>query len=63
MVDIIFDSTTYDCSTFYGLGSVKTNIYTMASDNNTDIASFYKKQQKSLSKTIEKMVAKIQELD
>ncbi len=63
MVDIIFDSTTYDCSTFYGLGSVKTNIYTMASDNNTDIASFYKKQQKSLSKTIDKMVAKIQELD
>ena len=63
MVDIIFDSTTYDCSTVYGLGSVKSNIYTMASENNTDIASFYKKQQKSLAKTIEKMVAKIQELD
>ena len=63
MVDIIFDSTTYDCSTVYGLGSVKTNIYTMASENNTDIASFYKKQSKALTKTIEKMVDKIRALD
>ena len=63
MVDIIFDSTTYDCSTVYGLGSVKSNIYTMASENKTDIASFYKKQQKALGKTIEKMVEKIQGLD
>ena len=63
MVDIIFDSTTYDCSTVYGIGSVKSNIYTMASENKTDIASFYKKQEKALAKTIEKMVDKIRDLD
>lgn len=63
MVDIIFDTTTYDCSTVYGLGGVKTNIYTMASDNNKDLSSFYNKQKKALEKTIEKMVDKIIELD
>ncbi len=63
MVDIIFDTTTYDCSTVYGLGSVKTNIYTMASENNSDLASFYNKQKKALGKTIEKIVEKINELD
>ena len=63
MVDIIFDTTTYDCSTVYSLGSVKTNIYTMASDINKDLASFYNKQKKALGKTIEKMVEKLQELD
>lgn len=63
MVDIIFDTTTYDCSTVYGLGGVKTNIYTMASDNNKDLASFYNKQKKALTKTIEKIVEKFQEMD
>ena len=63
MVDIIFDTTTYDCSTVYGLGSVKTNIYTMASENNKDLASFYNKQKKALGKVIEKMMDKLNELD
>ena len=63
MVDIIFDTTTYDCSTVYGLGNVKTNIYTMASENNKDLASFYNKQKKALGKVIEKMMDKLSELD
>lgn len=56
MVDIIFDTTTYDCSTVYGLGTVKTNIYTKASQNDTDLASFWEKQQSSLDTTIQKIV-------
>ncbi len=62
MVDIIFDTTTYDCSTVYGLGGVKTNIYTMASDNNKDLASFYNKQKKALNKTMERIVKDFQEM-
>lgn len=63
MVDIIFDTTTYDCSTVYGLGSVKTNLYTKASTNDRDIASFYEKQQKSLETTIQKIVDNFAKLD
>ena len=63
MVDIIFDTTTYDCSTVYGLGSVKTNLYTKASNNDRDIASFYEKQQKSLETTIQKIVDNFAKLD
>ena len=63
MVDIIFDTTTYDCSTVYSLGNVKTSIYTKASENDKDLASFYNKQQKALGKTIDKMVEKILELE
>ncbi len=63
MIDIIFDTTTYDCSTVYGLGGVKTSIYTKASNNDADLASYWKKQQKALGKQIEKIVDKISELD
>ena len=57
MVDIIFDTQVYDCSVVFGIGNAKTNLYTMASKNNADIASFYQKQSGTLSKNIEKLVA------
>ncbi len=63
MVDIIFDTQVYDCSVVFGIGSAKTNIYTMASKNNTDIASFYQKQSESLAKNIEKIVNDYAKLD
>ena len=63
MVDIIFDTTTYDCSTVYGLGSVKTNLYTKASNNDADLASFYEQQKKSLETTIQKIVDNFSKLD
>lgn len=63
MIDIIFDTTTYDCSTVYGLGGVKTEIYTRASNNNADLASYWTKQKKALGKQIDKLVEKIQDLD
>ncbi len=56
MVDIIFDTQVYDCSVVFGIGNAKTNLYTMASKNNADIASFYQKQSGTLSKNIEKLV-------
>ena len=56
MVDIIFDTQVYDCSVVFGIGSAKTNIYTMASKNNSDLASFYQKQSASLEKNITKLV-------
>lgn len=62
MVDLIFDTTTYDCSTVYGLGSVKTNIYQKASNNDTDLASFWEKQQTSLDTTIQKIVTNFEKL-
>ncbi|MBQ8401806.1 MAG: hypothetical protein IJX14_07755, partial [Clostridia bacterium] len=63
MVDIIFETTTYDCSTVYGLGSVKTNIYTKASNNDADLASFYEQQKTSLETTIRKIVDNFAKLD
>ena len=63
MVDIIFDTTTYDCSTVYGLGNVKTNIYTKASTNDADLASFYEKQKTSLETNIQKIVDNFAKLD
>ncbi len=56
MVDIIFDTQVYDASVVFGIGSAKTNIYTMASKNNSDLASFYQKQSSNLEKNIEKIV-------
>ncbi len=63
MIDIIFDTTTYDCSTVYGLGGVKTEIYTRASNNNTDLASYWEKQQTSLATTIQKIVDNLAKLE
>ncbi len=63
MIDIIFDTTTYDCSTVYGLGGVKTEIYTRASNNNADLASYWEKQQKSLDTTIQKIVDNLAKLE
>ncbi len=63
MIDIIFDTTTYDCSTVYGLGGVKTEIYTRASNNNADLASYWEKQQTSLATTIQKIVDNLAKLE
>ena len=63
MVDIIFDTTTYDCSTVYGLGNVKTDIYTKASANDPDLASFYEKKKTSLETNIQKIVDNFAKLD
>ncbi len=63
MIDIIFDTTTYDCSTVYGLGGVKTEIYTRASNNNADLASYWEKQEKSLGTTIQKIVDNLAKLE
>ncbi len=56
MMDIIFDSTMYDCSTVFGLGGVKDAIYTRAHANNRDLASYWNQQQKSLETAIAKLV-------
>ncbi len=61
MLDLIFDSMIYDTSIVYGIASINTNIYQMAAENNTDIASYYNRQKKAISKTVEKMIEKITE--
>jgi len=59
MLDIIFDSRSYDVGNVYFDGSVSSAIYTRAANNNTDIASYYATIQKSLTKQIEKAIEKI----
>ena len=59
MLDIIFDSRSYDIGNVYFDGSVNSAIYTRAANNNTDIASYYATVQKSLTKQIEKAIEKI----
>ena len=63
MVDIIFDTTTYDCSTVYRLGGVKESIYTKASNNDADLASFYSSKEKTLNTVIKNMVDKFNKLE
>lgn len=63
MVDIIFDTQVYDCSVVFGIGNAKTNIYTMASKNDSDLASFYQKQSGTLNTNIEKIIADMAKLE
>ena len=59
MLDLIFDNLVYDVSIVYDLASVNSSLYTMASENKTDVASYYKKNQKMMNKQIEKIIREI----
>ena len=59
MLDLIFDNLVYDVAIVYDMASVNSSLYTMASENKTDISSYYKKNQKSMKKQIENMMKKI----
>ena len=58
-LDLIFDSLLYDVSIVYNIASVASGIYTMASNNDRNIASFTKKYEKVANKTIKKLVENI----
>ena len=59
MLDLIFDNLVYDVSIVYDLASVNSSLYTMASENSTDVASYAKKNQKMMKKQIEKIMEEI----
>ena len=59
MLDLIFDNLVYDVSIVYDLASVNSSLYTMASENKTDVSSYYKKNQKMMTKNIEKLMKEI----
>lgn len=59
MLDIIFSCRTYNIGNVYFDGSTNSAIYGMAANNNTDIASYYAKSQKSLTKSIQKTIDKL----
>ena len=63
MVDIVLDTQVYDCAVVFGIGNAKTNIYTMASKNDSDLASFYQKQSGTLNTNIEKIIADMAKLE
>lgn len=58
-LDLIFDSLLYDVSIVYSIANVASGIYTMASSNDRNIASFTKKYEKVANKTIKKLVENI----
>ena len=59
MLDLIFDNLVYDVSIVYDIASVNSSLYTMASENKTDVASYAKKNQKMMTKNIEKLMKEI----
>ena len=63
MLDIIFDSLTYDVGVVYGLAGISDKVTTMLSNNAIDIASFYASNQKLLNKSFESTYSKISALD
>ncbi|MBQ7982880.1 MAG: hypothetical protein IJ302_04880 [Clostridia bacterium] len=58
-LDLIFETLTYDTSIVYDIASIDSGLYTMASENKKDVASYAKKNQKIMKKQIEKIVEKI----
>ena len=63
MLDIIFDTLTYDVGVTYGLGGIKDSVSNMIASNEIDIASFYAKNAKLLSKNFDKVYEKLSSLD
>ena len=58
-LDLIFDTLTYDTSIVYDIASIDSGLYTMASENKKDIASYAKKNQKVMKKQIERIIENI----
>ena len=58
-LDLIFDTLTYDTSIVYEIASIDSGLYTMASENKKDIASYTKKNQKVMKKQIERIIENI----
>lgn len=63
MLDLLFSTRLYDSSVVYGFADISSTIYAKAADNNTDIASFYNKNRKSMNKQIKKIVEDLAEYD
>lgn len=61
-LDLIFDSLMYDVSIVYSIANVASGIYTMASKNDKNIASFTKTYEKVANKTIKKIVENISDI-
>ena len=63
MLDIIFSHLIYDFGVVYGIGGIKDSVATMLANGDTDVASFYKRNEKVLTKSIDRAFEKISALD
>lgn len=59
MLELIFANRVFDVSIVFDIASINSTIYDMAAQNNKDIASYYNRTRKSMTKTIEKTMEKI----
>ncbi len=60
MLDIIFANRAFDLGDVYNFGGLAGNFLSIASTGNTDVASFYEKNQKATVAAIDKFIEKIQ---
>lgn len=63
MLDIIFDSMTYDIGYLYNFGDLGGMLLTMVNGYSTDLASRYQKYESKAVKAIDKMVEAFQEIE
>lgn len=61
MLDIIFSNRIYDISVTFAVASIGSSFQTMGAENNTDIASFYKRNDKMFKKLIDNLIESISE--
>lgn len=59
MLDLIFANRIYDVSTVFDIASINGSINDMCANNNKDLASFYKRNQRVTDKLIENMLKKM----
>ena len=63
MLDIIFDSMTYDIGYLYNFGELGGMVLGMVNGYQTDLASRYAKYESKAVKAIEKMVTAFQDME
>ena len=63
MLDIIFNSRTYDIGSVYSFGSVFTDFIALCNQSNRNVTSFYEKKSGPMGRAIDKVVGIVESMD